>query len=509
MIRTIVVDDEPYIRQSIITCIENTNPNFKVIAQAGNGLQAYELIHDLQPDVVFLDIRMPILDGISLLEKLQQNHLFPIRVILSGYSEFEYAKKAVHYQVFDYILKPIHLEQMEALLNNISERIMKKSLLYEYQYFNHVFKGIKPSLSWEKLCAQMNNYKAYYCFYLILGSYMYTKNNQFNPSGVFPNTDELVDKLTDNCTTQDHVWAIAGENQNEVLFILGAHGNSAYDVKQLAAQIHKYCSELPTPITLIYPGSSLPLENMTDAVIDLKYYAMQKIRYAYTTILALDTVSEANSDCILIDEKKYSELQKMIHEQRYQEYKHSVKKILQFFCQQKIPQNQLRRELIRLLEVLHNGHFSYDIQEFIDESITNTYLYEDLTELMLQYIDAYSRNYYLDLSQNLTEQIRNYIDENYQSQLTLKKIASCFHISASYLSTLFKKAYGLSPNEYLMNKRITKARDLLTAFPPISIKQISVMVGYTDPYYFSRIFKMITGISPTEYRDSHYSKQPD
>lgn len=76
-----------------------------------------------------------------------------------------------------------------------------------------------------------------------------------------------------------------------------------------------------------------------------------------------------------------------------------------------------------------------------------------------------------------------------------------FGQSPHTLSTIFKKAYSVSPNEYIMNKRITKAKDLLSVFPPISIKQIAVMIGYTDPFYFSRIFKMTTGQTPTDYRE--------
>jgi len=65
---------------------------------------------------------------------------------------------------------------------------------------------------------------------------------------------------------------------------------------------------------------------------------------------------------------------------------------------------------------------------------------------------------------------------------------------------MFKRTFTVSPNEYLMNKRISKAKDLLMAFPPIPVKQIALSVGYTDSYYFSRIFKMETGQTPSEFR---------
>ncbi len=98
--------------------------------------------------------------------------------------------------------------------------------------------------------------------------------------------------------------------------------------------------------------------------------------------------------------------------------------------------------------------------------------------------------------------IKDYINQNYSSQLTLKEIANNFHISPSYLSNIFKKAFNETPNEYIMKKRIQKSKELLAVYPPMSIKQIAIITGYTDPFYFSRIFKIESGMTPTEYRDS-------
>lgn len=248
MIRTIVVDDEPYLRKSIKVSIENTNSNYTVIAEAGNGVQAYDLIIALEPDVVFLDIRMPIMDGIALLEKLHNEKIKPICVILSGYSEFEYAKKAIHFGVFDYILKPIHMDQLEELLNDITDRLNTN-----------------------------------------------------------PNREKKV--------------------------------------------------------------------NLNYAPIN-------------------------------------------------------------------------------------------------------------------------------EIANDIADMIKDYINQNYSSQLTLKEIANNFHISPSYLSNIFKKAFNETPNEYIMKKRIQKSKELLAVYPPMSIKQIAIITGYTDPFYFSRIFKIESGMTPTEYRDS-------
>lgn len=506
MIRTIVVDDEPYIRKSIVTSIESIHPEFQVIAEAEDGLQAYHLIEELHPDVVFLDIRMPVMDGISLLEKLWQNHLSPIRVILSGYSEFEYAKRAIQYEVLDYILKPLHIDQLTKLLANIRDRVVQKQSDQEYQYLNYIFRGVKPSYSFDELKNVMFPYKTYYCFYMIAGSYMYTKYNQFNPEGNLGTDGRLFAEISETCSPEGRLWFISGENQNEILFIFGAYTAEPNLQKQISSELYRRYLMLPVPITLVYSALSCTLEQLSNTVIDLKYFATQRLKYANSSLMVLEEIHTDKSEAVFIEKEKLAELKSLLQEQCYQEFKQKMRHLLLSFQEQRLTQYQLKTELIRLLEIFHNNYFSRDVQDFIDESITNTYLYEDLIEILLQYVDDCSQKYYQDLSQTMSDQIRDYIDEHYCSQLTLKDIAGQFHISASYLSTLFKKAYQISPNEYIMNKRIDKARDLLTAFPPVSIKQISSMIGYTDPFYFSRIFKSVTGQTPTDYRNWKYKE---
>ena len=69
-----------------------------------------------------------------------------------------------------------------------------------------------------------------------------------------------------------------------------------------------------------------------------------------------------------------------------------------------------------------------------------------------------------------------------------------------YLSRLFKAYKGLTPSQYIQNIRLNNAKELLTAYPNITSKDIAGMVGYQDPLYFSKIFKKNTGIYPSEYR---------
>ncbi len=500
MIRTIVVDDEPYLRNSIKLSIESANPEFTVIAEAGNGAQAYDLIAELRPDVVFLDIRMPVMDGISLLEKLYTNNINPIRVILSGYSEFEYAKKAIRYEVFDYVLKPIHVDQLSGLLSNIADRVSQKRSDKEYEYLHYILKGIKPADSPENLSQSMQRFSGYYCFYLTVGSYMYTKNNQFNPAGDNWSFENLVSKIKEICPDSYELWSASGENQNELLLIIGVSGEDSMTIGKLAVQIRQLIGRLSVPVTMVYTDSDTDPDDLRNTAVNLKYASMNSIIFGYSSSIPWTDTTGNDNEKTLLKENDIKSLQNLIRGKRYSDFKDSVKDILALCSKERIYQYQLRLELLRILEILHDDYLSSELTDFVNDSITNSLSYDDIEEIMLQYIDDYSRNYYSEESQGLADMIKEYINEHYESQLTLKEIAADFHISPSHLSNIFKKAFNESPNEYIMSKRIEKSKELLSVFPPISIKEIAILAGYTDPFYFSRIFKISTGMTPTEFR---------
>lgn len=102
------------------------------------------------------------------------------------------------------------------------------------------------------------------------------------------------------------------------------------------------------------------------------------------------------------------------------------------------------------------------------------------------------------------QNIKNYINDNYHRPIKIGKLAAENNYSRSYLYTTFKREYGVSPQEYLLEYRIRRAKQLLTE-PSISltVKEISFAVGFEDPLYFSRLFRKKTGISPTQYKKTN------
>lgn len=125
MYRICVIEDETIIRHGIIASIDWQKHNCEVVGEAGNGQEGIKIIEKTKPDIIILDINMPIMDGLEMISKLPPN-IYSF-IIISGHSEFSYAKKAIKYNVSEYLLKPLDHTLFESALSRaINDLEMKR-----------------------------------------------------------------------------------------------------------------------------------------------------------------------------------------------------------------------------------------------------------------------------------------------------------------------------------------------------------------------------------------------
>jgi two-component system response regulator YesN len=119
----IIADDEPIIRRGLRNALNRTDLGIDIVGEAEDGDIAYDLCLSLKPDIVLVDICMPFLNGLELIEKINNELPDAYMIIISGHDEFEYAKKAVKLNVADYILKPVDEEEMEMIIQKVIKQI--------------------------------------------------------------------------------------------------------------------------------------------------------------------------------------------------------------------------------------------------------------------------------------------------------------------------------------------------------------------------------------------------
>ena len=117
----IVAEDEELLLTNLVQKIQKADPDFLVAGTAQTGDQALALVEKLSPDLVIKDIRMPVMDGITLLTKVREQFPFTKFIITSGFSDFEYAKKAITLKVSDYLLKTVDSEELKEALSKIKQ----------------------------------------------------------------------------------------------------------------------------------------------------------------------------------------------------------------------------------------------------------------------------------------------------------------------------------------------------------------------------------------------------
>ena len=139
----IVAEDEELLLNDIVKKTEATNLGFKVIGKAQTGCQALDLVHDLSPNLIISDIRMPMMDGVTLLEQIYDLYPYIKSIIISGFSDFEYARRAIRVQVSEYLLKPIDPNELFQALHKVKTQLAQEHINGS-SAFDDAFKRSNP-----------------------------------------------------------------------------------------------------------------------------------------------------------------------------------------------------------------------------------------------------------------------------------------------------------------------------------------------------------------------------
>ncbi len=144
MYSVVVIDDEYFLRQSLIKCVDWKKYGFVIVGDAEDGEEGYTIIQKEQPHIALIDITMPIMNGLELVQRLRNENNDIEIIIISGYSEFEYAKKCVTLNVNNYLVKPINDTQIIDELLKIKAKLDKKFESIDFSSTNHkIVKEVK------------------------------------------------------------------------------------------------------------------------------------------------------------------------------------------------------------------------------------------------------------------------------------------------------------------------------------------------------------------------------
>lgn len=500
MIKVIIADDEPLLLRSLKMNIESLDPEYEVIGQATNGQMALEMAEQMQPDIIFTDIKMPIFDGLQFAAAIRDKKISSKIVLISGYQEFEYAKKAITLGVEDYLVKPVNPVVLSELLQNMKKQLKKTLHEGQLAYLQELIHGGR--IGREDNVFGEN--KRFYIAYICLGTYISYRNNQFQVSSCFGYYKNILEAL-DQELGEKKYWILDGKFENEKLIV--GQCVSGQD-QEFAEAIYRLITErCSLSVTLVYGTDIYNAEQLREKLLETGLILKKKIIFSQSQCIftALSNENSSQEQTGQISPESMDYWKQIVKNRESAEIEIFLKNQLSE-CRKKgfsqVKLTEILRKYYFLLEQQVQGHFEGNM---LDLTVTISQNYNELEDNVLQLfrsgLNLYEGQNVRDSeSVHTMETIKSYIDYNYTEKLSIMEIAEKFGFNYTYLCTGFKRYFGETPNDYIIKKRIDKAKILFDTEPVLNIKEVAMMIGYDNPYYFSRIFKSVTEMTPSQYK---------
>ncbi len=529
----LLVDDESAVREGIRARTPWQEYGFSVIAEAGNGIEALELVEELQPDVVITDIKMPYLDGIELIQEIRQAHPTTTVVILSGYDEFTYAQQAMRFGVTEYVLKPVSVEDLCHLLSRLAtildEEIRRSK---DEDRLRIAYRQALPLIREKFLVSLLTGNHPAHDASLITKAAEYgldLRRDEFlvalvetDHTGEDPlRSLAMLEVVEETLSDDDGALPFLFEREIVIIFTANSHGQSHYDpvfrkqvnrrAEQVQAFLKKYSFETVIGLGALVHAPSSISQSYRQALSALNYSSV----YPERTLLYLSDVEHIGSEEHL---RKLEELKanvvlavKIGTEEQVNE---TVNELFgEQFASSTLEAGQaMLLDLVSLLQKLADsyGHSLFSIIEgegrnlFSELSTLSTLgkAKRWFTRLCLTLRELLAGSRQASHIQFITE-AKNLIARHFDEPgFGLEEICEMVGISPSYFSSTFKREVGLSFVQYLTTIRMDRAKDLLTRTENKTY-EIAEAVGFTEPNYFSFSFKRHVGLSPSQYRQAH------
>lgn len=522
MYQIFVVEDEHLIRQSIRSVIENMVGPYTLCGEASDGEMALSIMQDLMPDILITDIRMPFLDGFELIRHLKALIPWLRIVIVSGYDDFEYARRAIALGVDMYLLKPVRSGELTKAIEEMARRIDERRALAQkpddfdtdelqtalHQHFMRqlLYGGANTSQLIERARA-LNINVVSPCYQAVLFSFdddaadtrllrsqaIRIINETNTPLYYFNEPDKLTLLLggADTEALNEETYRIINIIQHELketCSVVTAVISNA--VRRLSAVKDAYltASSLLKKAIAISPGRIVDANDtaqITEDILELSTPLAGNYKERLLALTEADAPAffrealggddPARFDSVLM---RYSTLVDLL-------------KITVQLMLDANPEADAKDVSAQMCS-------QYDILTASGRRDT----FEKLAiELIGQAIVIRREKTPGILKSHVVSRAEEYVRENFRDpNLSLISVAKYVGLSPAHFSTVFSQTIGTPLIAYLNERRVERAKELLTA-TNMRLSAIAMDVGYNDPNYFSHVFRKSTGVTPKEYRN--------
>lgn len=527
MYKILLADDEGIVIESLTFMIKKEYGDECQIAYAKTGRSVIELAESFRPDIAFMDIQMPGINGIEAMKEIREFSANTQFIVMSAYDKFDYAKEAINLGVLEYLNKPAEKNKIMAALKKamqvIDEERKKRSedlmikekmetvvpiiqngliqdLLF-HEYFDENIDNFKNLLG---LTADFGFMAVIVCGEELIGNYL---------TGAVPASIKLSNIYRDiRIMAEGYFPGIIGAAMANKVPILVPYEAAKMPYNQRTEAIEKarsFAAKLKERYGIAFRigmGSVMPLRKLSASY-------QEAISSLVQSTASVAHVDDAPILCEYEDDYPIeieNELFEMLEKGNIDE---TVKQANLFFDWMESTQHDYLADVkLKILEfALWAEHVAYTLAG-ISYHFRGRGMYlpevndmSDMVALRQWFVSKFKESATAIARKNeqqsmtMVQRAKQYIGENYSKDISLDDVSREVDISPYYFSKVFKEEVGSSFIEYLTTMRMEEAKRLLKE-TDMSMKEICMKIGYSDPNYFSRNFKKYAGITPTEWK---------
>lgn len=506
MYQMIIIDDEPIVREGLMRLLSWQDYQFEVFAQGTDGIDGLEKVLRYQPDLVLVDVKMPGMSGLELIRKAREQGFKGSFIILTGFSDFEFAKTAISLGVRDYLLKPIDEDELaENLCSIVKELEEKKNLNYrnEMNEQTAIQEMLRRLVLYHKekdsLYQQIKSYRFNFNYTTFCVAVLCNQGKNEETIIEYPSKEklELMLKGIDNIEsiTIEDKWVLIGkgiayQDLLHKLLVNNEKLNTIYNEKYFICMGHDVahwedihysyeCARLLSEYQFIfYNEESVTIQALKECkgiVID-NLFEMICFQIEIGDHDSLGNSFEKIEEYCKLKLLKESDVKMLLSHNLF---------LLRSTLEDRYEQKRGEFPEYAELSVLIKG--SPNLKELL-KNATN------YCKVLSQIIAATG-------AENVIKRVHAYVEKNYHKDLKLEGIAKIFNYNSAYLGKLFKKEMGENFNNFLDHIRIENAKKMLSE-TDLKVYQVSERVGYSNIDYFYSKFKRYVGVSPKEFKRS-------
>lgn len=525
MFKLLIVDDEPLVQAGIKSMINWDEYDVTIVGTASNGAVAYDMIKKSGAQLVITDIKMPVMTGLELARKCHEEGMeLPVFIFLTSYEDFHYVKEALTYQAVDYLIKlELTAESLGQTLKRAIERISELhkpaassesavNVLKE-QFFSRLIFNLFESE--QQFWSQAENLNVDFLYESFVASHIEinsSKLGQMSPEkqiNLYTSSLQVASELISKYVSC-HALSLDTRHFCVIFFL---KENSAKNYREIITDALKQVSSMLFNYYSVTISASIGTPVNHPMQISSSYQDAKQIFGQVSPeipLLFAETISEGQSPKNVFNMALFKEdIRKAYAEFDEKALYDIFTSIIELFENQQAYYVQALDAagniLYLSLSLLNNGE---QIVSEIFKNHNNGYrsLYELTTvEQILDWLKIFRdglcevfSTHNKDYKNHIVINVKKYINEHVEEKLTLNKVAEVFNISPNYLSVLFSKHNDVGFSDFINQCKIEAAKKMMTD-SDYKIYEISDILGFESAFYFSRVFKKVTGLAPRDY----------